>query len=55
MKSPIRYLEEKSTKSLCQPQNSENFSFLNLLWFCSFCATFSDNFVTLAGFNLPRT
>jgi hypothetical protein len=45
MKSPIRYLIENSTKSLCQPQDSDNFCLLDLLRFCLFCATFSDNLV----------
>jgi hypothetical protein len=37
MKSPIRYLVENSTKSLCQPQDIDNFCFLALPHFRSFC------------------
>jgi hypothetical protein len=48
-KSPIRYLVQNSIKSLCQPRDSENFSFLDLLRFSPFYATFSDNLVTVEG------
>jgi hypothetical protein len=43
-KTPVRYQAENSTKSLCRPQDSVTFFFLDLRGFCSFCATFSDNF-----------
>jgi hypothetical protein len=46
-KSPVRYLVENSTKSLCQLQDSDDFYFLDLFGSCSFCASFSDNLVTL--------
>ncbi len=49
-KIAIRYLTENSTKSLCQPQDSEIFNFLDLLFLCSFCPSFSDNLVTLWSF-----
>jgi hypothetical protein len=32
-KSPIRYLVENSTKSLCQPQGSDNFFFFGFASF----------------------
>jgi hypothetical protein len=50
-KSLVRYLTENSTKSLCQLQDSDDFCFLDLLDFWPFCASFSDNLVTLASFN----
>jgi hypothetical protein len=55
MKSPFRYLIEKSTKSLCQPQDSDDFCFLDLSHFCSSCAIYSDKLVTLARLSLSRT
>jgi hypothetical protein len=44
-----------STESLCQPQDSDEFSLLEFVDFCLFCASYSDNLVTLEGFNLSRT
>jgi hypothetical protein len=55
IKSPIRYLPENSTKSLCQPQDSATICFLDLLRFYLFCATFSDNLVTLFSPSPTRT
>jgi hypothetical protein len=55
MKSPFRYLTENSTKFLCQPQDSDNFSFLDLLCFSSICASFGGDLVTVSHFNLSRT
>jgi hypothetical protein len=55
IKSPIRYLAENSTKSLCQPQDSEDFCFLDLLCFCSFCAILGDNLVTIESLNFWHT
>jgi hypothetical protein len=55
IKSSLRYLIENPIKSLCQLQDSEVLSFRELLSFCSFCATFSDNLVTLERFSLSRT
>jgi len=55
MKSSVRYLAEKSTKSLCQLQDSDDFCFLDLRRFCLFCASFSDNLVKLEQLNLSRT
>jgi len=40
-------LVQNSIKSLCRPRDSENLSFLDLLRFSPFCATFSDNLVTV--------
>jgi hypothetical protein len=47
IKSPIRYLVENSTKSLFQPQDSDNFCFLELPRFCLFCAAYSYNSATV--------
>jgi hypothetical protein len=46
------YAEERS--SLCRPQDSDNFCFPDLLRFWPFCASFSDNLVTLDGLDLSR-
>jgi len=54
IKSLVRYLVENSTKSLCQLQDSDNFCLLDFLCFCSFCANFSDNLVTLESFDPTR-
>jgi hypothetical protein len=53
-KSLVRYLTEKSTKSLCQLQDSDDFCFLDLLDFWPFCANFSDNLVTIERFEPSR-
>jgi len=55
IKSPVHYLAENLTKSLCQPRDSADFSFLDLLCFCSFCASSSDNLVTVADLGPSRT
>jgi hypothetical protein len=52
MKPPFRYLAEKSTKSLCQPQDSDKLCFFGLLHFCTFCAIFSDNLVAFEASSL---
>src|SRR5437667_7136207 len=49
------YLTQNSTKSLCQPSDSANFCFLDLLRLCSFCASFSDNLVTVTSLGPSRT
>jgi hypothetical protein len=50
-KTVVRYLSENSTTSLCEPPDSENPHF----WICSvfahFCATFTDNLLTVARFD----
>jgi len=43
MKSPIRYLTENSTKSLCRRQDSDSFCFLDSPRLCLFCTSFSDS------------
>jgi len=39
-----------TAKSLCQPKDSDNFCFSDFRHFCPFCATFSDNLVTVERF-----
>jgi hypothetical protein len=53
---PRCYLTQNPTKSLCQPSDSATFSFLGFARFCLFCASFSDNLVTV-GFSAlaPRS
>jgi hypothetical protein len=47
MESPFRYLVQNSTKSLCQLQDSDNFGFLDKRGFRLFCASFSNDLVTI--------
>jgi hypothetical protein len=51
----FRYLADNSTNSLCQPQDSDKFSFFNLLCFCSFCASFSADLATAERLNRWRS
>jgi hypothetical protein len=51
IKSPIRYLLENPIKFLCQPKDSDNFCFPDLLCFASFSTTYSDNLVTPPRFS----
>jgi hypothetical protein len=46
---------ENSTKSLCQPQDSDKFNFVNLLCFSSICASSSGDLVKVGHFNVSRT
>jgi hypothetical protein len=50
-----RYLVENSTKSLCQPEDSDNLCFPDLLCFGSFCASVSKNLVTVEDLKPSRT
>jgi hypothetical protein len=54
-KMPHRYLIETSTKSLCQLSDSVVSGLLEFADFALFCVSFSDNLVTVKGFNLSRT
>jgi hypothetical protein len=53
-KSSIRYLIENPAKSLCQLPDSDDFSFFNLLHFCSPGASFSDDLGTAEPLNRSR-
>jgi hypothetical protein len=43
----IRYPSENSPKSFWRLQDSDNSCFLDLLSFCSFCSSPSDNLLSL--------
>jgi len=52
---PLRYLIQNSTKSLCQPSDSTIRDLFEFVDFALFWTNFSDNVVTVEGFNLSRT
>jgi hypothetical protein len=52
---PLRYLKQNSTKSLCQPSDSTIHDLFEFADFALFWTNFSDNVVTIEGFNLSRT
>jgi hypothetical protein len=52
---PLCYLIQNSTKSLCQPSDSAIRGLFEFADFALFSTNFSDNVVTVEGFNLSRT
>jgi hypothetical protein len=50
LKSPVCYLTQNPTKSLCKPSDSTSFNFLEFADFFVFCAGFSGNLVTGCNF-----
>jgi hypothetical protein len=54
-KRPLHHLVENSTKSLCQPLVTVHCGFFEFAAFALFWTNFSDNVVTVQGFNLLRT